>query len=163
MSCIDSMALPRHRLLGGTEDNRPVPLGFTPELEAKEAVVRRPVVLLVEDDFLVATEAENVLREAGFEVLGPASSAAEAVRIALSQRPALVVMDIRLIGSRDGIDAARQIYEMTGIRSIFATAHGSSETRARTDSIAPLGWLPKPYSPESLISTVKAALGTLKS
>ena len=135
---------------------------LTPNAQGEEALANRPVILLVEDEFLVATEAEDALREAGFDVLGPVGSAAEAVRIAVSDHPALVVMDIRLIGARDGIDAAREIYERVGIRAIFATAYAGSETRKRAEAIAPLGWLPKPYLSDSLVELVRAALASMK-
>jgi DNA-binding response OmpR family regulator len=115
-------------------------------------------ILLVEDDYIVATEAETALTEAGFIVLGPANSAAQAVGLAMNERPDIVVMDIRLNGSRDGVDAAREILEKTGIRSIFATAHTTAEIKTRAAGVRPLDWLPKPYSRESLVATVRGAL-----
>jgi DNA-binding NarL/FixJ family response regulator len=75
--------------------------------------------------------------------------------MAKTERPDIVLMDIRLVGKRDGVDAAREIYEATGIRSIFATAHGDPETVGRAQSTAPLGWLHKPYGRDSLLSTIE--------
>jgi two-component system, response regulator PdtaR len=118
-------------------------------------------VLIVEDDYLVAMEAEVALVEAGFEAAGIANSAEEAVRLAKSERPTLVVMDIRLIGKRDGIDAALEIFQETGVRCIFATAHHTLATRTRAAPTAPLGWLPKPYSMEDLIDMIKLAVAEL--
>src|SRR6516225_3986684 len=68
-------------------------------------------ILVVEDDFLVATEIEIALSDAGFDVAGVAASADEAVELADSQKPALVVMDVRLGGERDGIHAAVEIFQ----------------------------------------------------
>src|SRR6266852_6988436 len=59
----------------------------------------RARILVVEDDFLVATEIEIALSDAGFDVAGVAASADEAVELAQSQRPALVVMDVGLPGN----------------------------------------------------------------
>jgi DNA-binding NarL/FixJ family response regulator len=98
---------------------------------------------------------EGDLRDAGFEVVGIAHSADDAVAMAKTERPDIVLMDIRLVGKRDGVDAAREIYEATGIRSIFATAHGDPETVGRAQSAAPLGWLHKPYGRDSLLSTIE--------
>jgi hypothetical protein len=67
-------------------------------------------ILLVEDDFLVAMQMESTLTEAGFEVVGVASSGEDAIELAISERPRLVVMDIRLAGDRDGIDTALQLH-----------------------------------------------------
>ena len=52
-------------------------------------------ILIVEDDYLVASEMEAALAQAGFEIAGPAASAEEALQLAAGQHPALVVMDIR--------------------------------------------------------------------
>jgi DNA-binding NarL/FixJ family response regulator len=115
-------------------------------------------VLIVEDDFLIAMQSEEALVSAGFEVTGPATTADEAVSMAINDRPALVVMDIRLAGKRDGIDAAREIFEVLGIRCIFATAHDDAETRQRAAHYAPYGWLSKPYTMASLVELVSDVL-----
>ena len=118
-------------------------------------------ILVVEDDFLVAMQVETALVEAGFDLVGIAASAEDAIELATSQDPALVVMDIRLAGSRDGIDAALELFRERGIRCIFATAHYDQETRTRAEPASPLGWLKKPYTMVSLIETVRRALNEL--
>src|ERR1700752_2003506 len=60
-------------------------------------------VLVVEDDFLIAMQTEVALTAAGFEVVGPATTAEEAVALAQEAKPTLAVMDIRLASTRDGI------------------------------------------------------------
>ena len=118
----------------------------------------RPCILLVEDDFLVGMEVEAGLGEAGYEVAGIATTAEEAVAIAAARRPALVVMDIRLAGRRDGVDAALEIFRTLGIRSLFASAHGDAQVRARAEPARPLGWGAKPYRVDTLVRAVEAAL-----
>lgn len=118
-------------------------------------------LLLVEDDFLILMEMERVLADAAFVVVGIASSADEAVHMAREERPDLAVMDIRLIGKRDGVDAAIEIFKETGIRCLFASAHNDADTRQRANAAQPLGWLPKPYSPEALVQAVRVALEQL--
>jgi DNA-binding NarL/FixJ family response regulator len=115
-------------------------------------------ILVVEDDFLVAAEIEIALSDAGFDVAGVAASADEAVELAQLQRPALVVMDVRLAGQRDGIDAAVEIFRQLGIRCIFATAHYDQHSLERAKPAMPLGWLQKPYSMDSLVNAVRRAL-----
>src|SRR4051812_29171916 len=63
-------------------------------------------ILIVEDDYFVASSLEHGLKEAGYDVVGTAVSAAEAEQIAREMRPALAIMDIRLAGKSDGIEAA---------------------------------------------------------
>ena len=114
-------------------------------------------VLIVEDEFFVALDLETTLQIAGFDVVGVASTAADAVRLAEAHQPSVVVMDIRLAGERDGIDAAIEIFERFGIRSIFATAHNDPGTLARASRANAAGWLTKPYSSNSLLAAVEAA------
>ncbi len=137
-------------------------LVFLPDERSSEQKTNEvPRILIVEDDYLVAMEAEAALVEAGFEAAGIATSAEEAVKLAKSERPTLAVMDIRLIGRRDGVDAALEIFRETGVRCIFATAHHTLETHARAAPTAPLGWLPKPYSMDDLVETIRFALAEL--
>jgi two-component system, response regulator PdtaR len=119
-------------------------------------------ILIVEDDYVVGLELENALSEAGFEVVGTANSAQESVRLAISERPILAVMDIHLAGRRDGVEAALEMFDACGVRCIFATAHHDARTRARAAKAAPLGWLPKPYQLDGLISMINAAVTELK-
>ncbi len=116
---------------------------------------RGQLILIVEDDYLIALDVEAGLHAAGFEVAGPATSADEAISLALSIGPALVLMDIRLLGKRDGIDAAVELYRDLGIRCIFTTAHGDRDVRLRAEAANPLGWVQKPYSIATLIDAVR--------
>jgi DNA-binding NarL/FixJ family response regulator len=118
----------------------------------------RPCILLVEDDFLVGMEMEAGLQDAGYDVAGIATTAEEALAIAAERRPALAVMDIRLAGRRDGVDAALDIFRSFGIRSLFASAHGDALVRARAEAARPLGWVAKPYRVETLLKAVESAL-----
>jgi DNA-binding NarL/FixJ family response regulator len=119
-------------------------------------------VLVVEDEYFVALDLESILIDAGLEVIGIATSADDAVRLAEERRPMLVVMDIRLIGERDGVDAAVEIYRRLGIRCIFASAHRDPTTVARASSAHALGWVAKPYTPAILRKVVKSALEEVK-
>jgi DNA-binding NarL/FixJ family response regulator len=117
-------------------------------------------ILIVEDDFLVATQLETGLTEAGYQIAGVAMSADEAIALAKSARPTLAIVDVHLIGRRDGVEAAIELFQDHGVRSIFATAHADPETRRRAQPAAPAGWLAKPYSSDMLLPLVRAALAT---
>jgi DNA-binding NarL/FixJ family response regulator len=118
-------------------------------------------ILIVEDDYLIVAQMELALTEAGFEVAGVAASGERAIELAASRRPALVVMDVRLAGERDGVDAALELFRQFGIRCIFATAHHDDIARRRASAAAPLAWLPKPYGMARLVETVRRALHEL--
>jgi DNA-binding NarL/FixJ family response regulator len=131
------------------------------EISSTEEDRRRTRILIVEDDFLIAMQTETALIEAGFDVVGIAATAEEAIALARKQRPSLAVMDIRLASARDGIDAARELFRDLQLRCIFATAHDDLHTRARAESYAPLGWLAKPYTMTSLVALIVEAQSTL--
>lgn len=118
-------------------------------------------VLIVEDDFLVALAAEAALREAGFEVAGVAASADEAIAEAAAKQPSLVIMDVRLAGRRDGIDAAIELFREHDIRCVFATAHADTEAHLRARPAKPLGWLHKPYSMLELVGLMRQMVDKL--
>jgi len=137
--------------------------GLTASSPGERSHATRPArILLVEDDFLVALELEHRLLEAGFLVVGTASTAEEALELAASEKPELAIMDIRLAGLRDGIDAAKDLNAKLGVPSIFATAHANEAIRKRGEDAKPLGWLQKPYSTDALITLVNKAVSRPK-
>lgn len=138
---------------GSRHDNHP------PPRDAAEQPTQAARVLIVEDDYLVSLDLESRLRDAGYDVVGISATAEEAIDGAEAARPHLVIMDIRLAGERDGVDAAIEIFERFNIRSVFATAHVNAETKARAHAARPAGWLQKPYSDAALVSAIEAALG----
>jgi two-component system, response regulator PdtaR len=156
------------RTVAAAEPVSALPLGISRRAFSRDGMsgapktsVRSERVLLVEDDFLVASQIEGALSDAGFNVVGIAGSADEAMELASSEQPALCVMDIRLAGARDGIDAALELFKTRGLRCIFATAHSDAEARRRAEAAAPLGWLQKPYSPAALVAMVRDAVREL--
>jgi two-component system, response regulator PdtaR len=120
-----------------------------------------PRILIVEDQYFVAVDNEQNLRAAGFEVVGLATAAKEAVELAERERPDLVLMDIRLAGRADGVEAAIVIYERFGVRCIFASGHVDAHVRKEAQPAHPLGWLDKPYTGAALLESVQCALAKL--
>ena len=107
-------------------------------------------VLIVEDEFFISLHTKDLLHALGHTVVAIAVSADEAVSIAEQEGADVVLMDIRLIGPRDGIDAAEEIYRRFGISSVFVTANTDVQTRRRAASVQPLGFLEKPLTEERL-------------
>ena len=118
----------------------------------------KPRVLIVEDDYLVGSQIEVALADAGFDVVGVAQSAEEALALAGERKPQLAIMDIRLSGARDGVDTAVALYKAHGVRSVFATAHSDENVRRRAVAADPLGWIQKPYSMRTLVDAIRGAL-----
>jgi two-component system, response regulator PdtaR len=115
-------------------------------------------ILVVEDDWLVSLEIESALDDAGFEIVGIATTAAQALSMAELHQPQLILMDIRLQGNADGVDAAIEIHRRLGIRAIFVSANLDPKMKERAQAADPMGWIPKPFSSPQLVSGVRAAL-----
>ena len=115
-------------------------------------------VLIVEDDVPLSAVVEDTLTYEGYAVVGTARSAEEAISMALDHGPDLVLMDVRLLDNSDGIAAAGEILERTGIRCLMATGQTDARTKARAALVQPLGWLPKPYGNEEMVQAVADAL-----
>jgi two-component system, response regulator PdtaR len=111
-------------------------------------------VLIVEDEVFVAMDAEAILLGAGHHVVATAASADDAVAKAAQFAPNLVLMDIRLVGDRDGIEAALEIKARFSIPIIFVTANNDPITYARAKSAEPLTIVSKPFTPNSLLAAV---------
>lgn len=103
-------------------------------------------VLIVEDEVLIAFELEEMFRRLGVEVVGTARSCSEALHMVQRTSPDFLTMDVNLMGERDGVSAALEIYERHGVRSIFITAFADKPTIERARSARPLGWLSKPVT-----------------
>jgi CheY-like chemotaxis protein len=118
-------------------------------------------ILIVEDNCFVADQCESALIEAGYEVVDIVTTADDAIRVALERRPRLILMDIYLPGKRDGVNAAIEIRERCGIRSIFFSVLVDAGDKARADAARPLAWLAKPFTIEKLVATIESAIGDL--
>ena len=111
-------------------------------------------VAVVEDEPFVRLDIELALQNAGHHVVGTADTADGAVELAQRQRPEVMIMDVRLRGSRDGIDAAIEIWQRFGIRSVFASANLDASLRARAASANPLGFVDKPFMSSTLVAAL---------
>lgn len=120
-----------------------------------------PRIQIVEDEYLLARDCECCLTDAGFLCSGVATTATEAFEMAERDRPDLIVMDIRLASSIDGIDTAIAIFERLGIRCLFVSAHADRLTRGQARLARPLGWLEKPYTYGALLAAVHSAVEVL--
>lgn len=114
--------------------------------------------MIVEDEQIVALDLQEDLEEMGFRVVGTAASGEDALELARQQRPDVVLMDIVLRGSIDGIEAARLISHEHGTPVIFLTAYSDTSTVARAAGSAPFGYLTKPYQSKELRAAIEVAL-----
>src|SRR5436305_8103139 len=114
-------------------------------------------IIIVEDEILIAEDLRLILQRMGHQVVGIASSGAEAIEKANKLHPDLVLMDVRLQGPMDGVEAARRIRSTADIPIIYVTAYAS--VLASLDLNDRCTRLAKPFSPLQLQAAIAGVLG----
>ena len=115
-------------------------------------------ILVVEDEGIVAEEIRSRLESLKYKIPAVAFSGEEAIEKAEEIHPDLVLMDIKLKGSMDGVTAAEQIRARFSIPVVFVTAYADEETLRRAKMTEPYGYIMKPFKEEELHINIEVAL-----
>lgn len=115
-------------------------------------------LLIVEDEYILALNLQESLESLGYTVLDIVDSAEMAIEIAAQQRPSLVLMDIRLRGEMDGIQAAEHIWRQFQIPVVYVTGHSDKSTVERATLTFPFGYILKPVREKELYVAIQTAL-----
>lgn len=113
---------------------------------------------IVEDEAIVAMDIEHRLKTLGYNVVGTANSGEDALNLVDAQRPDLILMDIMLGGTLDGIEAATVIKDRFKIPVVYLTAYADETTINRAKITSPFGYLTKPFEDRELAITLEMAL-----
>ncbi|QMS87233.1 response regulator [Nostoc edaphicum CCNP1411] len=127
----------------------------TPENTQRKEIVR---ILIVEDEYILAINLQESLESLGYFVLDITDSAEGAIARASKLRPNLILMDIRLRGEMDGIQAAEQIWHHLQIPIIYVTGHSDKNTVERATLTSPFGYIIKPIKEQELYVAIQTAL-----
>ena len=114
-------------------------------------------IMVVEDESIVALDIQHRLKKLGYTITGVVSSGEEAVVLAGETQPDLILMDIMLEGSMDGIQAAGEIRARHGIPVVFLTAYADEETLQRAKITEPFGYIIKPFEDREIHTTIEMA------
>ncbi len=114
-------------------------------------------VMVVDDEALITAQLEERLTTMGYNVVGRASSGEEGISLARDIHPDIVLMDIVMPGSLDGIDASEIIINELDIPVIFLTAYGDDAYIDRAKKICPSGYIIKPYHPDEIKAAIEIA------
>jgi CheY-like chemotaxis protein len=115
-------------------------------------------VLIVEDERLIAIDLQRRLARLGYTVVALAASGEEAIQKALALQPDIVLMDIRLQGKMDGVEAAQQIHTSAAIPVVFMTAYVDETTQQRVKAISSWACIHKPFTPHQVQSVLAHVL-----
>ena len=121
-------------------------------------MTERARILVGEDDAVVARDIAETIRDLGYETTAIVGSGDEAVAKAVESRPDLVLLDIRMPGERDGVDAGREIMSTQGIPVVFVTAYGDDTTLRRAVKEGPFGYVLKPFQARELRAAIEVGL-----
>jgi len=119
---------------------------------------RKVRILIVEDERIVARDLQFRLTSMGYLVCGSAASKLEALSAAKQSQPDLVLMDIRLNGIPDGIDAARRLRTEQNLPVIYITGHSDNATLAQARTTEPFGYILKPFENRELVAAIETAI-----
>ena len=115
-------------------------------------------ILIVEDEFLIAMDMEMQLLRLGHDVVGTADTGEEALSLAETERPDVVLVDVSLRGPMDGVEAAVHLRQVRPVPVVFVTAFGNEDLLRRLRAVSSYEVLMKPYRPEDLQRVIVAAL-----
>jgi PAS domain S-box-containing protein len=117
-----------------------------------------PRIFAVEDDEFFVKVLTIGLKKGGYELAGVVASGEEAIQQAKNVQPDLVLMDMGLSGTLDGIDTAEQIRTVYGIPVIFLTSSDDQDLLHRAKYVEPFAYLAKPFRQQDLVSAIEIAL-----
>ncbi|QSJ20045.1 response regulator [Nostoc sp. UHCC 0702] len=115
-------------------------------------------ILIVEDEFILAVNLQESLESLGYSSIEIVDTAEGAIEKATELRPNLILMDIRLRGDMDGIQAAEQIWNRLQIPIIYVTGHSDKSTVERATLTSPFGYILKPVREQELYVAIQTTL-----
>jgi len=118
----------------------------------------QPRVLIAEDEVLVAMHIARQLGQAGFTICSLAATAEQVVQIAQGEDPHIVLLDIRLAGKTDGLEAARRMRAFTNAPIIFMTGYMEENLRQDALQLQPADYLFKPVELDMLEALIRRML-----
>jgi DNA-binding response OmpR family regulator len=120
--------------------------------------MRKNSIIIVEDDEITALNLEISLKKQGYNVLTICDNATDAKNKINSYKPDLVIIDISLQESEDGIELAKSLKSKHNIPFIFLTSYSDDEIISKAKLTEPYGYIVKPFDPSSLHATIQMAL-----
>lgn len=120
--------------------------------------MRGASVLIVEDDDILARVEDWRLKSLGYIVSGRAASGAEAMESVMSRKPDVVLMDINIRGTMDGIETAQMIKKGYNIPVVYMSSHPDDATVERAKATKPEGFIVKPFHDTDLRIAIELAL-----
>jgi DNA-binding LytR/AlgR family response regulator len=118
-------------------------------------------VLIVEDELITSEEIKEVLAQREFEIIGQATSGSEAIKCCEDQSPDIVLMDINIKGSIDGVELAKKLTTEYHCAIIFLTAYDDDYFLNRAKEVRPAAYIVKPFDGRNLVISIEMAINNI--
>ncbi len=117
-----------------------------------------PRIIVAEDEAIIRMDLVEMLREAGYNVIGEAANGREAISLARHLKPDLAILDVKM-PEIDGISAAELIVSEKLAAVLMLTAFSQRELVERARDAGAMAYLVKPFSISDLTPAIEMALG----
>jgi len=118
-------------------------------------------ILIVEDEVIVALDIKDELEILGYEVIDLVTNHTNALKTVQNELPDLIIMDINLKNSKDGIETAKAILQIQYIPIIYLTAYTDDITIEKASNTNPVGYITKPFKNDDLRISLRLAFSKL--
>lgn len=126
-------------------------------LRNPKSLMKHLKIGIVEDDLLIAESIASTLKQIGYHPTKPVRSYDDALKMIETETPDLLIIDITLVGEKDGVDLALKSNKDFGIPFIFLTAYSDAATVNRAKKANPYAYLVKPFTENDLFTSVEIA------
>ena len=119
-------------------------------------------ILIVEDEVLIASQIEMFLEHNGYNCIGIAVDYSGAIELLESNPVDLILLDIKINGSKDGIDVAKYVNNNLGVPFLFLTSYNDVETLKELKHLNPIGYINKPINDATLLTNIDLYFSSTK-
>ncbi len=116
-------------------------------------------VLIVENEFLIAERIRRMLLNFGYDVCKPVGTGADAIESVKRDKPGVVLMDVRLDGGMNGVEAAMKIRSFSEVSIVFITGFVDQALIGQMKELSSVAWLSKPVAITDIITAIDEVSG----
>jgi DNA-binding NarL/FixJ family response regulator len=133
-------------------------LAITLYLKIKRSLMKNNTIVVVEDELAIALDMRVTLEKAGYNPIINITSVEQAIQSIVENNPILVLIDINLKKSKDGIALGEYLLEDKKIPYLYITSYSDKLTLDRVNATRPDGYIVKPFRPDSLLAAISVVL-----
>ena len=122
----------------------------------------KPLILIVEDELIIALDIKEILNEEGYDAIINIVNVNDVINAVENLNPSLVLIDINLKQDKDGVDLGTYLLEKDKVPFIYITSYSDKTTLERVNETRPYGYIVKPFKPVDLKTTIPIVLNNFK-